>query len=250
MAPVTEISAIVARKFFLHYQLEQKKGGGMSPNSGSSIPVWNWIFVPALVTLAVTILRLVGELNQWSSLLFGRDAGGGFSLVGIVWLVPIFGIYFGAKLARQGHRPASMLKAALLPLAAFLLFMVAATVATALGLTMVPITITFTVVSGVLVYIAYIAWPDMGKIQFAYGLAARIPVAIVMIVAIYGNWGTHYDVPPPAPMVLPDVGPFMKWVLIGLLPQLTTWIAFTMMVGAIFGTIGVAIAGSKKREAQ
>ena len=31
---------------------------------------------------------------------------------------------------------------------------------------------------------------------FAYGLAARIPVALVMLVAMLGNWGTHYDAPP------------------------------------------------------
>jgi hypothetical protein len=85
----------------------------------------------------------------------------------------------------------------------------------------------------------------MGRIQFAYGLAARIPVAIVMIVAIYKNWGTHYDAPPPTAM--PEVGPFMKWVLIGLLPQLTTWITFTMLVGAIFGTIGVLLVRNSRQ---
>jgi hypothetical protein len=27
----------------------------------------------------------------------------------------------------------------------------------------------------------------------AYGLAARIPVVVVMFLAMAGNWGTHYD---------------------------------------------------------
>ncbi len=50
------------------------------------------ILVPAVITLAVTLLRLVGELQQWSSALFNRSAGGGGAIVGIVWLVPVFGI--------------------------------------------------------------------------------------------------------------------------------------------------------------
>lgn len=58
------------------------------------------ILVPALISLGVTILRLVGELKNWSPLLFNPEAGGGGALVGIAWLVPIFGIYFGLKLAK------------------------------------------------------------------------------------------------------------------------------------------------------
>lgn len=220
----------------------------MSQDGVIKIPVWNWIFVPALISLAVTILRLVGELNQWSSILFGREAGGGFSLVGIVWLVPIFGIYFGFKLAKQGLRPPSMLKAILIPIVAFILWVAVGIGANALGISFVPMILIFAVAAILLAYVAYIPWPEMGRLQVAYGLAARIPVAIIMLVAIYGNWGTHYDVPPPPPTVIPDVGPFMKWVWIGLLPQLTTWIAFTMLVGCVFGAIGAAMAGSKKAE--
>ena len=50
------------------------------------------ICVPALITLGVTLLRLIGELQNWSPRLFNREAGGGGALVGIAWLVPIFGI--------------------------------------------------------------------------------------------------------------------------------------------------------------
>ena len=55
------------------------------------------ILVAAVITLAVTLLRLVGELQQWSSALFNREPGGGGAIVGIVWLVPVFGIYFRAQ---------------------------------------------------------------------------------------------------------------------------------------------------------
>ena len=60
--------------------------------------------VPAVVTLAVTLLRLVGELQGWSPRFFSKEAGGGGALVGIAWLVPVFGAWFGWRLARSGER--------------------------------------------------------------------------------------------------------------------------------------------------
>jgi uncharacterized membrane protein len=63
------------------------------------------IMVPALIALAITIFRLVGELAGGSSTLFNRAAGGGGALIGIVWLVPIFGVYFAVKLVGQGFGP-------------------------------------------------------------------------------------------------------------------------------------------------
>ena len=63
------------------------------------------VLVPALITLAVTLLRLAGELMGWSDRLFSRAPGGGAALVGIVWLIPVFGLYFGLKLCRAGAGP-------------------------------------------------------------------------------------------------------------------------------------------------
>ena len=64
-----------------------------------------------------------------------------------------------------------------------------------------------------------------------------------MLVAILGNWGTHYDVAPPN---FPPYAPLTKWVLIGVVPQLTIWIWFTMAVGGLVGTITGAIAGRRR----
>jgi hypothetical protein len=66
------------------------------------------VLVPAIITLAVTVLRLVGELQQWSPRLFSRAGGGGAALVGISWLPLIFGVYFAARLARVGEWPQRM----------------------------------------------------------------------------------------------------------------------------------------------
>jgi hypothetical protein len=41
------------------------------------------ILWPALIALAITLLRLAGELQGWSSVLFNPAAGGGGALVGI-----------------------------------------------------------------------------------------------------------------------------------------------------------------------
>ena len=75
------------------------------------------VTVPAIITLAVTLLRLLGEVQNWSPRFFSRQAGGAGAIVGIVWLVPIFGIYF-ADARQRGRRPASLGRAALLPLLA------------------------------------------------------------------------------------------------------------------------------------
>lgn len=64
-------------------------------------PISRLILVPALLTLGVTILRLAGELSNASPTFFSRAVGGGAAVVGIIWLVPVFGIYFARRLARE-----------------------------------------------------------------------------------------------------------------------------------------------------
>jgi hypothetical protein len=41
-------------------------------------------------------------------------------------------------------------------------------------------------------------------------------VAILMLPAIMGKWGTHYDALPPN---FPAMGPVQTWLLVGLLPR-------------------------------
>jgi hypothetical protein len=199
------------------------------------------ILVPAVITLAVTLLRLVGELLGWSPLLFNRSAGGGGALVGIVWLVPIFGAYFGWKLARAGSGPGGIGRALGLTILALALVPVLALLAAQMGIQQNSFTFfgIFVVGSIAALLIGLRAWPALGRTLFNYGLAARIPVVLVMLVAILGDWGTHYDVAPPD---FPEMSPLAKWFMIGLVPQLTLWIAFTVVVGALFGIAAAALA--------
>jgi hypothetical protein len=65
------------------------------------------VFWPAVVTLAITLLRLTGELLHWSPTLFNPAPGGGGALVGISWLPPVFGVLFAIQPARAGYGPRS-----------------------------------------------------------------------------------------------------------------------------------------------
>ncbi|MGH9463202.1 MAG: hypothetical protein ACRD1X_18490 [Vicinamibacteria bacterium] len=214
--------------------------------ASSGLNVKQIILVPAVITLGVTLLRLVGELNRWSPMLFGREAGGGGSIVGIAWLVPIFGVYFALKLARMGHAPASGWKTAGVSLLA-----VAAAAAVIVVLFSISQSFTVQIASGVLaaltaLFVIRKTWPALFRTLLAYGFAARIPVAIVMLFAIYGGWGTHYELGPPG---MPEMSPFVKWIVIGLIPQMTAWIAYTVVFGSLFGGIAAALAGKGAKQA-
>ena len=199
------------------------------------------VLVPALITLAVTLLRLVGELQGWSPRLFSRAAGGGGALVGISWLVPVFGAWFGWKLAASGERPKSAWKALGLTVLALAVLPASGFAAAKLGVqgTSVTALAVFAVVSVAALLLALYAWPALGRTLLVYGLAARIPVILVMLAAILGSWGTHYDAMPPG---TPEMSGLQKWLIAGVLPQLTVWQWFTVVIGGLFGIAAAALA--------
>jgi len=73
--------------------------------STNRTPIVRLILVPSVITLLITLLRITGELRHWSPTLFNSSAGGGGALVGITWLVLVFGVYFALKLASDGNGP-------------------------------------------------------------------------------------------------------------------------------------------------
>jgi hypothetical protein len=207
----------------------------------NDLPLGSLILVPAIITLAVTLLRLAGELLQWSPTFFNRDAGGPGSVVGIVWLVPAFGVYFALKLIRLGHGPASAGRAIGIPLLALLLLPLSVAASMKVDF---PLRIAvFGVGSIVAVLVAFRGWPALARTLFAYGLAARLPVVLIMLVAIFGNWGTHYELGAPG---FPEMAPLPKWFWIGLLPQMTLWMAFTVVIGGFVGGLAsLAISAAR-----
>ena len=86
-------------------------------HAGGHSSIVRLILVPGLITLAVTMLRLGGELARLNKILFNPAPGGPWAIVGIPWLAPIFGVYFAVKLARGGGGPASLARGAALAVA-------------------------------------------------------------------------------------------------------------------------------------
>jgi len=213
-----------------------------------SISTASLITIPALITLGITILRLVGELQHWPKPWFSGAAGGGGAIVGISWLPIIFGPYFALKLAGAGEGPSSMGKAigmALLGLVVLFLGGVVVGVTVSRHPNLIVIGYLLMLVAA---FIPGVGWGSLGNTLLAYTFAARIPVLIVMFVAMRGNggqgWGTHYDVTPPN-FALRSFG--AKFFYMAFLPQMTGWIAWTVVVGSIFGIIVVSLVRPGKQ---
>jgi hypothetical protein len=197
------------------------------------------ILIPSVITLFVTLLRLTGELLDWSPTLFNPEAGGGGSIIGITWLAPIFGIYFAMKLSGAGEGPLSAGRAIGFSLLAFALTIGGGFVAFAPQLEFPGKQIVGLMLIAASAIIPLFGWPSLFKALLAYAYMARIPVAIIMFFAIRGRWGTHYDVLPPG--FPPDTGFWSTYLQIGFLPQMVFWIAFTVITGSLFGSVAAAL---------
>jgi len=206
------------------------------------------ILVPSLITLGVTLLRLAGELMHWSPALFSAEAGGGGAVVGLSWLPLVFGPWFAVRLVGAGEWHGGLGRAAGWPLLGLALLPASGALAAVAGVDPqgLGMLVVFVVASLVALPVAMRGWPALARTLLAYAFAARVPVALVMLVAILGDWGTHYDVAPPE---LPAMGPWARWIWIGLLPQMTVWIAYTVVVGSLLGSVAAAIAGRGRKPA-
>ncbi|HND21986.1 MAG TPA: hypothetical protein PLB18_21640 [Acidobacteriota bacterium] len=196
------------------------------------------VTVPALITLGVTLLRLIGELQNWSPVFFSREPGGLGAIVGIIWLAPLSGVYFALKLLKQGDGPTTYQRAVGHAVLGFGLFI-------AFGLAMLFFWPPYQaqVIGGAVVALGIVllqlrGWPELGQVMLLYAFTARLPVVIVMLFTILGSWGTHYDA---FPSGFPLVNLWERWLWGGLVVQLTLWVGNTVFLGALCGSVAVAV---------
>ena len=215
-----------------------------------SMSITSLITIPALITLGITILRLVGELEHWPKPWFSAAAGGGGAIVGISWLPIIFGPYFALKLAGAGEGPSSAGKAIGFAFVGLVVLFLGGWVAQASFAHHPTLALIGLLVMLASAFIPGIGWRSLGNTLLAYAFAARIPVLLVMLLAMLGNggqgWGTHYDVAPPG---FPPQSLGAKFLHLAVFPQMTGWIGWTVVVGSIFGTIAAAITNRGKQAA-
>jgi hypothetical protein len=202
------------------------------------------VLPPALIALAITLLRLAGELGHWSERWFSSETGGiipqGASwLFGITWLAAPFGAYFALKLARAGEGPRRPWRALAWSAAGLVIVLVGLRLVWRLPIPFPPILIAvwLTMVAGAA--LAWAASPALGRTLLVYGLASRLPVVLVMLLAMRGNWGTHYDyVGVPFALKL-DFWPRFLWL--AFFPQLVFWVAFTVLLGSLAGNLAIVL---------
>jgi hypothetical protein len=211
----------------------------MAQSESASPPLRELILWPSILTLAVTLLRLTGELRHWSPRYFSSAAGGGASLVGIVWLIPFVAIYFALRIGPRGGSAQAALKALGWALAAFLGASALTFGGFALCRSPVGQLAIITVTSWLGILASRRAAPALWRVLLAYGFAARVPVLIVMAISIFGGLDTHYAKPRPD---FPPMGPWGLFFWTALLPQFSVWIWFTVVGGLVFAALALLVA--------
>ena len=206
---------------------------------------WKLVKGPAIVTLVVSLVRLIGELLELPPALFSREPGGGGALVGITWLVLVFGFYFGWRLARTDGAPSvpgrSMLTIFVGLVGALVLFFVL------MGIPEedqeIDLTKLWVFMAGAWVcsLATLSTWPALFRALFVYGLAAWIPVVILTLLAVLFGWETHHiglaaGAAPMEGMALAFAASF---------PQIGFWIPFTVLVGGLCGGLGALLRRRK-----
>jgi len=208
----------------------------------SRIRLARLILLPGLIALAVTLLRLFGELQHWSPRWFNNEGGGvtpsGVNwVIGITWLALPFGVYFAMRLVAAGHGPTSVARAITFAVIGVLILAIGMQIIVPrLGLgtrSRLLVIWAFSVVPAVFVFKA---WPAMWRVLLAYGLASRIPVAIIMFLAMRGTWSTHYDYGGQVPV--DELWFYYIWF--GLVPQMVFWVGYTILTGMLTGTLTAA----------
>lgn len=188
---------------------------------------------PAFVALAVTLLRLTGELVGWPRPLVNRDVCGK-AILGVVWLVPIFGVYFAGKLRPLGFLPSRLGRSFAYAAAGLALKLAGTVLIETPGIEYATRLIGNLSLTTAGLALSWLAWPQLFKLLLAYAYASRLPVTVVQFLAMRGHWGTHYDALDPG---LPPIGFWPIFIRTSLVPNIFFMEAYTVVVGLLFGLV-------------
>jgi hypothetical protein len=199
----------------------------------------------AALALVATLVRLAGERLGWSATWWSRETGGVVPsrlgwVVGITWLALPFGIWLALRLVGRDEPPASARRAFGFALVGAIAFYTLLRLAPQLGLGFPGMLLPIWAAALAGAALACYGWPALGRQLLVYGLLSRLPVVVVMLLALRGQWGTHYDyVDAPAVRQLPLASAFF-WL--ALVPQLVFWVGFTVIAGALTGSAAALVA--------
>lgn len=195
------------------------------------------LIVLGVLTLVVTVVRLVGELQGWDPDWFSAEAGSPLNPFGIVWLVPVAGLLFGRRLAQGGGAP-KFVAGFFVPMFGFLAMMV--TLATAgerfEGDDLLQFMDYVMIGAPILSLLALFVWPRAFVTLLAYAVFARVPVMLVQYLDIQNGWQTHYGKVHEAFAGMSADARI--WMLTKA--QLCMWMSFTVLLGCAFAAIGAA----------
>ncbi|MBL8752552.1 MAG: hypothetical protein JNK15_04560 [Planctomycetes bacterium] len=193
---------------------------------------------PSLVTLALSIVRLLSEVQGWVT-----TASGGRGLpLGISWLIFVLGGYWGHRLARGDAGP-RVARAWSWPLVAMLAVVVTGLVlvrplvgAPHSEATWTQLRVAVLAMAGVTTLGAvamFFAWPRLALLLLLYAIPARATVVGIALLAKDRGWDTHYTKFGPMGMER-DAAESLVAVLAS---QVGFWIPLTIVGGVLAGSL-------------
>lgn len=150
---------------------------------------------PVILSVVVLAVRLAGELEGWDHRFFATAGGPSLAAVGVVWLIPLFGLIWGFVIAGRGHAPDRPgLAMTLSALGALAIIGASMLSIRSLAWPMTPIGLAVGAV--VALGFTWRAWPELLRYTFRYALLVRVAVVLITVPAVFFAWNTHFDALP------------------------------------------------------
>jgi len=194
---------------------------------------------PSVITLLITAVRLLGEVQGWINV----DAGGAFAPLGITWCVFLFGGWFGRRLSNLGSTPRVrrpwvwLLLLALLMVGGVMWRFSRLDPNDASDAGFAALRAQGQIV-GCIALAAMVAtfavWPRLAWTLLCYGVVARLGVLAATWLAKDQGWITHHVKFGPAGILRASTAETM---IGAAFPQLLFWVPFTVVMGTLTGSL-------------